>query len=150
MSLPTVLILCTGNSCRSQMAEALLEEFGGEVVKVESAGCSPSGYVHPMAIEVMKEIGHEIGEWRSKSHEEFLDKNVDTVITVCGNADQCCPTFPGQVNRYHWPFDDPADATGSDEEIRAEFRRVRDEIRLVMQAYCAGLMERGEVGVAVA
>ncbi|YCM43471.1 arsenate reductase ArsC [Verrucomicrobiaceae bacterium 227] len=103
-----ILILCTGNSCRSQMAEAILAELAGDRQSVASAGCSPSGYVHPFAIEVMSEIGLEIGDWRSKSHSEFLDRDVHTVITVCGNADQCCPTFPGQVNRYHWPFDDPA------------------------------------------
>jgi len=120
------------------MAEAILGEMIGEV---SSAGCAPSGYVHPMAIEVMAEVGFEIGDWRSKSHTEFLDRDVHTVITVCGNADQCCPVFPGQVNRYHWAFDDPAEFEGTEEEVRAEFRRVRDEIKLVMTAYVAGLRE---------
>ena len=108
---------------------------------VESAGCSPSGYVHPLAIEVMSEIGLEIGDWRSKSHTEFLERDVHTVITVCGNAEQCCPTFPGQVNRYHWPFDDPAEFTGTEQKVKAEFRRVRNEIKRVMMAYLAGLRE---------
>ena len=135
------LILCTGNSCRSQMAEAFLKLLGPTGWNVHSAGCSPSDYVHPIAIEAMSEVGLKIAEWRSKSHTEFLDRNIHTVITVCGNADQCCPTFPGQVNRYHWPFDDPAKFTGTEEEVKAEFRRVRDEIKLVMTAYVAGLKE---------
>jgi arsenate reductase len=138
-----ILILCTGNSCRSQMAEALLAEMAEDQLDVESAGCSPSGYVHSFAVEVMSEIGLEIGDWRSKSHTEFLDREVQTVITVCGNAEQCCPTFPGQMNRYHWAFDDPAEFEGTEEEIRQEFRRVRDEIKLVMTAYVAGLKEGG-------
>jgi len=125
------------------MAEALLEEMIGHRYKVQSAGCSPSGYVHPFAIAVMSEIGLEIGDWRSKSHAEFLEREVHTVITVCGNADQCCPTFPGQVNRYHWPFDDPAEFEGDEETVKKEFRRVRDEIKLVMTAYVAGLHEGG-------
>ena len=136
-----VLILCTGNSCRSQISEALLIDLARESLNVKSAGCSPSGYVHPMAIEVMSEIGLEIGDWRSKSHTEFLERDVHTVITVCGNADQCCPTFPGQVNRYHWPFDDPAEFTGTEQKVKAEFRRVRDEIKRVMMVYLAGLRE---------
>jgi len=136
-----LLVLCTGNSCRSQMAEAVLREFTIDLLTAQSAGCSPSGYVHPMAIEVMSEIGLEIGDWRSKSHTEFLDRDVHTVITVCGNAEQCCPIFPGQVYRYHWPFDDPAEFTGTEEEVRAEFRRVRDEIKRVMTVYVAGLRE---------
>ena len=115
MEVKTILIVCMGNSCRSQMAEGLLRQLAGESFEVMGAGCSPSGYVHPFAIEVMAEIGLEIGEWRSKSHCEFLERDVHTVITVCGNADQCCPTFPGQVNRYHWPFDDPAAFEGDEE-----------------------------------
>ena len=136
-----VLILCTGNSCRSQMAEALLRERGGELLQVESAGCDPSGYVHPLAIEVMAEIGFDLKAAVSKSHVEFLDKEVSTVITVCGNANDCCPVFPGQMNRYHWSFDDPATFEGEDEKVKSEFRRVRDEISLVMKAYAAGLNE---------
>ena len=89
----------------------------------------------------MKEIGIDISSHASKHMNEFLDRRVDTVITVCGNADQACPMFPGQVNRYHWGFDDPAQAKGSEEEIYAEFRRVRDQIRLVFEAYAAGLRE---------
>jgi arsenate reductase len=91
----------------------------------------------------MKEIGIDISGHTSKHLEEFLNRNVDTVITVCGNADQACPMFPGQVNRFHWGFDDPAHATGTEEEILNEFRRVRDQIRLVFEAYAAGL-KRGK------
>ncbi len=138
---PIVLILCTGNSCRSHMAEGTLRKAVGDFVEVQSAGSMPAGYVHPMAIEVMKELGIDISSHTSKHMNEFLDHQVDTVITVCGNADQACPRFPGQVHRYHWGFDDPARAQGSEEEIYAEFRRVRDQIKLVFEAYAAGLRE---------
>lgn len=138
---PTVLILCTGNSCRSHMAEGILRAAAGDLVDVQSAGSKPAGYVHPMAIEVLREIGIDISGHTSKHMNEFLARDVTTVITVCGNADQACPMFPGQVNRHHWGFDDPAHATGTDGEILAEFRRVRDAIRLVFGAYAAGLRE---------
>ena len=140
-----ILILCTGNSCRSQMAEALLKDCAGDHFAVESAGCDPAGYVHPLAIEVMAEAGHDLSGWKSKSHEQFLHQQVQTVITVCGNANDCCPVFPGQVNRHHWPFDDPAKFEGSDEIVKQEFRRVRDEIKMVMNAYVAGLLERSTI-----
>ncbi len=135
----TILILCTGNSCRSHLAEGILQHAAGHLVNVQSAGSKPAGYVHPKAIQVMQEIGIDISGHRSKHMDEFLQTKIDTVITVCGNADQACPIFPGQVHRYHWGFDDPAHATGTDEEILAEFRRVRDEIKLVFEAYAAGL-----------
>lgn len=140
---PTVLILCTGNSCRSHMAEGILRQAAGNILNVQSAGSKPAGYVHPKAIEVLKEIGIDISGHHSKHMDEFLGQKVDTVITVCGNADQACPMFPGQVHRYHWGFDDPAHATGTDEEILGEFRRVRDQIKLVFEAYGAGLI-RGQ------
>jgi arsenate reductase len=135
---PLVLILCTGNSCRSHLAEGILRAAAGDFLEVASAGSNPAGYVHPLAIQVMREIGIDISGHRSKHLNEFLSRPVETVITVCGNADQACPTFPGQVNRHHWPFDDPAKATGSDAEKLAVFRRVRDEIRRVFEAYAAG------------
>lgn len=141
MSKPLVLILCTGNSCRSHLAEAILRRAGDGLVDVASAGSKPAGHVHPMALEVLKEIGLDASAHRSKHLSEFLDTPVATVITVCGNADQVCPIFPGQVNRHHWGFSDPAHATGTPEEIRNEFRRVRDEIKLVFEAYAAGLKE---------
>lgn len=138
---PSVLILCTGNSCRSHLAEGFLRETAGDLVEVHSAGSKPAGYVHPEAIAVMQEIGIDLSGHTSKHMNDFLDQEITTVITVCGNADQACPMFPGQVNRHHWGFDDPAHATGSPEEIRAEFRRVRDEIKRVFGAYAAGLRE---------
>ncbi|MEM7013602.1 MAG: arsenate reductase ArsC [Verrucomicrobiota bacterium] len=141
MSKPLVLILCTGNSCRSQMAEALLRSAAAGEIEVASAGSNPSGYVHPLAIEAMGELDIDISETRSKNLEEFLDKDVETVITVCGNADQACPVFPGQVNRYHWGFEDPACAEGTDEEKMNFFRRVRDEIKLVFEAYALGRID---------
>lgn len=137
-SLPLVLVLCTGNSCRSHLAEGILRAAARGRFRVASAGSQPAGYVHPLAVRAMAEIGLDISDHRSKHLDEFLGQPVETVITVCGRADQACPTFPGQVNRHHWPFDDPAHATGSDEEKMAVFRRVRDEIRRVFEAYAAG------------
>lgn len=138
---PLVLILCTGNSCRSHLAEGILRSAAHGVVRVASAGSKPAGYVHPLAVEAMKEIGIDISHHRSKHLDEFLSEKVETVITVCGNADQVCPMFPGQMNRYHWGFDDPAHAEGTDEEKKAVFRRVRDEIRRVFEAYAAGRID---------
>ena len=135
---PTVLILCTGNSCRSHLAEGVLRAAAGDFLDVASAGSKPAGYVHPLAIRAMAEIGIDIAAHRSKHMNDFLAQKIETVITVCGNADQACPVFPGQVNRHHWPFDDPAHATGTDEEKLAVFRRVRDEIRARFEAYAAG------------
>lgn len=141
MTPPTILILCTGNSCRSHLAEGLLRAALGDSFRVESAGSKPAGYVHPLGIQAMAEVGIDISAHRSKHLDEFLTDKVETVITVCGNADQVCPVFPGQVNRHHWPFDDPAHATGSEEEQMAVFRRVRDEIARVFQAYAAGRLD---------
>lgn len=141
MSKPTVLILCTGNSCRSHMAEGILRSVAGDVVDVQSAGSKPAGYVHPLASAVMREIGVDLSGHTSKHMRDFLDREIRTVITVCGHADQACPIYPGQVNRHHWRFDDPAHATGTEEQALAEFRRVRDEIRRVFTAYGAGLRE---------
>jgi arsenate reductase len=135
---PVVLILCTGNSCRSHLAEGVLRHAAGDLLDVQSAGSNPAGHVHPQAVQVMKEIGIDISGHRSKHLNEFLNRDVETVITVCGNADQACPVFPGQVNRHHWGFDDPAKVKGTDGEVLAVFRRVRDEIRRVFEAYAAG------------
>ena len=140
MAKPLILILCTGNSCRSHLAEGILRAAVGEAAEVASAGSDPAGYVHPMAVEVMKEIEIDISAHTSKHLDEFLQREVHTVITVCGNADQACPIFPGQAEKHHWPFDDPAKATGSVEEIRAVFRRVRDEIRVKFEAYTAEIL----------
>lgn len=136
--LPLVLVLCTGNSCRSHMGEGFLRAAAQGRFRVASAGSKPAGYVHPLAIKAMSEIGIDISQHTSKHLNEFLKQPVETVITVCGNADQACPIFPGQVNRHHWPFVDPAHATGTDEEKVAVFRQVRDEMRPVFEAYAAG------------
>jgi arsenate reductase len=143
---PAVLILCTGNSCRSHLAEGVLRHAAGDLLDVLSAGSRPAGYVHPLAIEVMREIGIDLSGHTSKHLQEFTTREIETVITVCGNADQACPVFPGQVNRHHWPFDDPAHATGTDEEKKAVFRRVRDEIRAVFGAYAAGRRDQLKSG----
>lgn len=123
-----VLILCTGNSARSQMAEGLLRHDAGSRYEVESAGVEPS-FVRPQAIEAMKEIGINISDHRSKSLNEFLEQPFDYVITVCDNAKEQCPIFPGKAERIYWSFDDPAAATGDKVSQFKVFRRVRDEIR---------------------
>lgn len=145
-SKPTILVLCTGNSCRSHLGEGLLRAAAGDLFNVVSAGSKPAGYVHPMAIAAMKEIGIDISAHTSKHMNEFIDSRIETVITVCGNADQACPIFPGQVNRHHWPFEDPAHATGTDEEKMETFRRVRNEIRRVFTAYADGRRDQLKSG----
>jgi arsenate reductase (thioredoxin) len=139
MEKPIILVLCTGNSCRSQMAEAILRNAAGDSVEVQSAGSNPANYVHPKAIQVMSEIGIDISNSRSKHLSEFLDRKVHTVITVCDNADEACPIFPGMVTRYHWGFEDPAKAKGSEDQVLEIFRKVRDEIFRVFGAYGAGI-----------
>ncbi|KAK5187179.1 hypothetical protein LTR99_011007 [Exophiala xenobiotica] len=115
------------------MAEGILRAAAGNLIDVHSAGSNPAGFVHPKAIEVLEEIGIDISAHTSKHMNTFLDRQIATVITVCGNADQ--------LNRHHWGFDDPAHAIGSEEQVLEEFRRVRDEIRKVFEAYAAGLRE---------
>src|SRR4051794_35468429 len=137
----TVLVLCTGNSCRSHMAEGILREASKGAFIVASAGSKPSGYVHPLAIKAMSEIGIDISGHTSKHMDQFLGQKVETVITVCGNADQACPIFPGQLNRYHWPFDDPARAVGTEEQKFEQFPRIRDEISKTFRAYAAGRID---------
>ena len=122
-----VLILCTGNSARSQMAEGLLRHMGEGRFEVHSAGTMAS-FVRPQAIEAMREIGIDISGHRSKSVDEFAGQEFDYVITVCDNANENCPVFPGKTKRIHWSFDDPAEARGTEEEKLAVFRRVRNEI----------------------
>jgi len=129
-----VLILCTGNSARSQMAEGLLRNLAGDRFAVASAGVSPT-QVRSEAITAMREIGIDISHHRSKSVDEFGGQEFDYVITVCDNANEQCPAFPGNTQRIHWSFDDPAMAPG-DEEVRlAVFRRVRDEILHRLQVF---------------
>lgn len=121
----SILVLCTGNSARSQMAEGLLRELGGGRLEVTSAGVSPSR-VHPLAIQVMAERGIDISAHRSKSVEEFAGREFDAVITVCDHAAQNCPAWIGRANRLHWSVPDPVAATGRDRERSEAFRRARD------------------------
>ncbi len=123
-----VLILCTGNSARSQMAEGLLRAMGGERFEVESAGVRPSG-VRAEAIEAMREIGIDISHHRSKSVDEFVGQPFDYVITVCDHASEHCPVFQAFTQRIHWSFEDPAAVEGPPEVRLAAFRRIRNEIR---------------------
>ena len=125
---PRVLILCTGNSARSQMAEGLLRNDAGDKYEVQSAGVEPS-FVRSQAVEAMREINIDISAHRSKSVAEFEGQKFDYVITVCDNANERCPLFSGQATRIHWSFDDPAAVTGDEQTKLAAFRRVRDEIR---------------------
>jgi arsenate reductase len=129
-----VLILCTGNSCRSQMSEGWLRHFGKDNVEVFSAGTRPS-FVNPVAIEVMKEAGVDISSHHSKSVDEFVGKELDYVVTVCDNAREECPYLPGSHTTIHMPFEDPSFVEGSTEERLKEFRRVRDIIRDEMKGF---------------
>lgn len=129
------LILCTGNSCRSQMAEFLWNRIGGHRWEAHSAGSRPTGYVHPMAIEVMRELDEDLSAAESKHVDQFADQQWDLVVTVCDSAKEDCPVIPGAAQTVHWPFDDPADAEGTDEEKKAVFRRVREQIRIRIEAF---------------
>ncbi len=129
-----VLILCTGNSARSQMAEGLLREMAGDEYEVESAGVAPTS-VRPEAVTVMREVGIDISAQYSKSIDQFRDQEFDYVITVCDNAKEQCPVFPGNAERLHWSFDDPAAAEGDEHARLVVFRRVRDEIQERLRAF---------------
>jgi arsenate reductase (thioredoxin) len=129
-----VLILCTGNSARSQMAEGLLRAFGGERVEVFSAGTNPS-IVRPEAIAVMSELGVDLSGHHSKHVREFDGQHFDYVITVCDNANESCPVFPGDTERMHWSFPDPAAIEASETERLAAFRRVRDALAEVFRDF---------------
>ena len=122
-----VLILCTGNSARSQMAEGLLRHEAGDRFEVFSAGTHPT-HVRPEAIAVMNEIGIDISGHRSKSTDEFAGQALDYVVTVCDKANEVCPVFPGTTERLHWPFPDPAAVAGTDEQRKSAFRKIRDQI----------------------
>ena len=129
-----ILVLCTGNSARSQMAEGLLRHDSGMHFEVESAGTRPSA-VRPEAIAVMRELGIDISAHRSKSVEEFAGQNFDAVITVCDNARESCPVFFGSAKRLHHSFEDPAALEGPEEERLALFRRVRDQLRAYLSEF---------------
>lgn len=141
MKKPKVLILCTGNSCRSHMAEGILRAAAGDLFEVFSAGSKPKGEVHPLALKALAEIGIDASQHTSDHLDRYLDTGITTVITVCGNADQACPAFPGLLNRYHWGFDDPPHAVRAGESELDAFRRVRDQIKGVFEAYAAGYRE---------
>ena len=135
-----VLILCTGNSARSQMAEGLLRHDAGNIYDVFSAGTKPTR-VRPEAITVIREVGIDISGHRSKSVDEFAGQPFDYVITVCDNAKESCPIFPANTKRIHWSIEDPAAVQGSEEERLAAFRRARDELRTRLKAFTQGHME---------
>ena len=132
-----VLVLCTGNSCRSQLAEGYLRSFAGDAAEIYSAGIETHG-VNPKAVQVMAEDYIDISNHTSNHVDEYSGIDFDAVITVCDNASEACPVFPGNVKRYHYNFPDPAKATGTPEEIMNEFRRVRDLIK----AYSADFVIR--------
>ena len=123
----TVLFVCTGNSARSQMAEGFAKHLGGRRVEAHSAGVEPSR-LHPVAVAVMREKGIDISGNRSKAFDWNLVRQMDVVITLCGHANESCPVLPPEVKRLHWPLEDPAAATGTDAEILATFRRIRDQV----------------------
>ena len=129
-----VLFLCTGNSCRSQMAEGFARELGKNLIEAYSAGLMPKG-VNPRAIESMREIGIDISHQTSKAIDEALLRKMDVVITLCGNAEESCPYTPSQIKRIHWSIEDPATAVGTEEEIMNVFRRVRDEIKQRLEKF---------------
>ena len=145
-----ILILCTGNSCRSQMAEGFLKSFDRRL-EVFSAGTHPAPHANPSAVAVMREAGIDISENRPQNVDHFLADAFDYVITVCDNARETCPVFTGRVkNRLHIGFDDPADAVGTAEEVMSVYRRVRDEIRegfhaFYMEKIRAGAEGNGEI-----
>lgn len=134
---PNVLFLCTGNSCRSQMAEGFLRHYGGEHFDAFSAGTQPST-VNPLAIAAMREKGIDISGNRSKNAAEYLGRHFRYIVTVCDHAKEHCPIFPGPSVRLHWSFPDPAGATGTEEERMLVFRSVRDEIESKIREFVTG------------
>ncbi len=135
-----VIFLCTGNSCRSQMAEGLARHYGRGLIEPFSAGLMPVG-VNPYAVRVMKEIGIDISGQTSDPIDEGLLAEMDVVITLCGNAEASCPATPPGIKRLHWPIDDPVGTIGTEERILARFRKARDEIRARVQGFLEGLSE---------
>lgn len=124
-----VMFLCTGNTCRSQMAEGFAKGLGKGLIEPFSAGLMPTGVVHPRAIAVMKEAGMDISSQKSKAIDPELLGKMDIIVTLCGNAEALCPMTPPEIKRMHWPIDDPVAAIGTEEEVIKEFRKARDAIR---------------------
>lgn len=129
-----VLFLCTGNSCRSQMAEGFARVLGKGILEPYSAGLKPS-HVNPHAIQAMREVGIDISGQTSKGIDADLLRKIDTIITLCGHAEEMCPMTPPSIKRIHWPIDDPVAATGTEDEIMMEFRKARDEIKKNIQEF---------------
>src|SRR3990172_3560596 len=138
-----VMFLCTGNACRSQMAEGFAREFGKGIIEPFSAGLIAAG-VHPRAIAVMKEIGIDISRQQSSQIDEKLLKTMDVIITLCGNAEEACPRTPPEIKRIHWPINDPVGTRGREEKIMKEFRRARDEIRARTDQFISGVRIKGK------
>ena len=132
-----ILILCTGNSCRSQMAEGLFRWLANDTLEALSAGVEPQGYVHPFAIRVMQEIGIDISQSRPKSVYEFTDQPFDYVITVCDHANETCPVFPNAARRIHWPIEDPFAVTGDETTGLEAYRCARYELRKKIENFLA-------------
>ncbi len=134
---PAILVLCTGNSCRSQMAEGFLKKYAGDRFEIHSAGLEPKDEIHPYAKQVMREVGCDISSQHPKGTEVYLGRlYVAHLIVVCANTEKECPRiFPGVLHHWYWPFDDPAAATGAAEERLLKFRQVRDQIRERIQEW---------------
>ena len=140
-TLPRVLVLCTGNSCRSQMAEGFLRCRAADVLEAHSAGSRPAGQVHPLAVRVMAEVGVDISRQTSKHLRPFLENPPEVVITVCDDARESCPAFPRGTVRHHWSFPDPARARGGESQVLSRFREIRDTIGMVFTAWVDGLRD---------
>ncbi len=134
-----IIVICTGNSCRSQMSEAWVNFLAPGRVVALSAGTNPTGYVHPSVIDVMNEVGIDMGEFKSKSVSQFIDQEFDYVITVCDDAAKHCPTFPGPGKRIHWPFEDPANFVGNEDQVKEVFQKTRNEIRMKVEEFLRAL-----------
>jgi thioredoxin type arsenate reductase len=143
MAVKNVMFLCTGNSCRSQMAEGFARSLGGGRIEAHSAGLMAAG-VHPRAVAVMREVGIDISGQRSREIDPDLFRTMDVIVTLCGNAEESCPRTPPEIKRLHWPVNDPVGTVGSEEEILREFRRARDEIRGRLEQYLAELEGGGD------
>lgn len=137
-----VMFLCTGNTCRSQMAEGFAKTFG-ELIDAYSAGLMPVGVVNPRAIMVMKEVGIDISSQKSKAIDTDLLTKMDIIVTLCGNAEASCPITPASIKRMHWPIDDPVSAVGTEDEIMMEFRKARDEIKSRIMELINSLKQEG-------
>ncbi len=139
-----VMFLCTGNACRSQMAEGFAKALGRGTIKAYSAGLMPAGFVHPRAVVVMGEAGIDISRQSSKAIDADLLTKMDIIVTLCGNAEASCPMTPSNIRRMHWPINDPISATGTEEEILNEFRKARDEIKSKIGDLIKSLKQGGE------